>query len=213
MRLQASYRLNCKAMKKIVLASTSPYRREQLASLGVPFEWAAPIFDEDRVKGQIIKDLRHPHAIAQKLSYEKGVSLAKIDTITISGDQLIAFDGDILGKPGSVNKAIDQLQRLQGKTHELVTACTVFNGATPIEILNITQITLKSLSVEQITAYVNLDRPIDCAGSYKIEKHGIQLVDTLKTEDFTSIQGLPLLSLAKVFDSLNIAIPFLDGKK
>lgn len=200
-------------MKKIVLASTSQYRRQQLSTLGIPFESVKPLFDEDRVKHQIVKDLKHPHTIAQKLSYEKGVSLAESNAITISGDQLVAFEGDILGKPGTSEKAVAQLLRMQGKTHELVTACTVFDGLTAIDILNITHITLKPLSVEQITSYVKLDQPLDCAGSYKIEKHGIQLVESLKTDDFTAIQGLPLLSLAKIFNSLNIAIPFLDGNK
>lgn len=199
-------------MKKIVLASTSKYRREQLGTLGIPFESIKPEFDEDTVKHQIIADLKHPHKIAQKLSHAKGSSIATPETITISGDQLVALEGDILGKPVTVQKAIDQLMRMQGKTHELVTACTVFDGLKPIEILNITQITLKSLTVAQVTAYVNLDQPLDCAGSYKIEKHGIQLMESIKTDDFTAIQGLPLLSLAKVFNSLNIAIPFLDGK-
>jgi septum formation protein len=201
------------SMKKIVLASTSQYRRQQLATLGIPFDSIKPVFDEDTVKHQIVTALKHPHAIAQKLSHEKGASIAKLDTITISGDQLVAFEGDILGKPGTAEKAVAQLLQMQGKTHELVTACTVFDGLKPIDILNITQITLKPLSVEQITAYVKLDQPLDCAGSYKIEKHGIQLIDSIKTEDFTSIQGLPLLALAKVFNSLNIAIPFLNGTK
>jgi septum formation protein len=200
-------------MKKTVLASTSQYRRQQLGTLGIPFECVKPMFDEDAVKHQIISDLKHPHAIALKLSHEKGASIAKPDTITISGDQLVAFEGDILGKPGTAENATAQLLRMQGKTHELVTACTVFDGLNAIDILNITQITLKPLSIEQITAYVQLDQPLDCAGSYKIEKHGIQLVDSIKTEDFTAIQGLPLLALAKVFNSLNIAIPFLNGTK
>lgn len=200
-------------MKKIVLASTSPYRREQLATLGVPFTSEKPTFDEDRVKYQVIADLKNPHAIAQHLSYQKGASLAKQDTITISGDQLVAFEGEILGKPGTAEKAVQQLSRLQGKMHELVTACTVFDGLTALPLLVITQIKMKPLSLKQIALYVDTDNPIDCAGSYKIEKHGIQLVDSIKTDDFTSIQGLPLLGLAKVFNSLNIAIPFLNGNK
>jgi len=199
------------SMRKTVLASTSQYRRQQLATLGIPFDSIKPLFDEDSVKRQIIMDLKHPHAIAQKLSYEKGASIAQPETITISGDQLVAFEDDILGKPGTFESAVAQLLRMQGKTHELVTACTVFDGLKPINVLNITQITLKPLSAEQITAYVKLDLPLDCAGSYKIEKHGIQLVDSIKTEDYTAIQGLPLLALAKVFNSLNIAIPFLNG--
>lgn len=199
-------------MKKIVLASTSPYRREQLATLGLPFICEKPLFDEDKVKHQIIMNFKDPRTVAQHLSHEKGASIAKPDFITVSGDQLVAFEGDILGKPGSKEKAIQQLSQMQSKTHELVTACTVFDGMRVIPILNITRITLKPLSLAQITRYVDIDNPIDCAGSYKIEKHGIQLTESICTDDFTAIQGLPLLALAKVFNSLNINIPFLDGK-
>lgn len=194
-------------MKKIVLASTSIYRREQLNTLGIPFDCLKPLFNEDLMKHTIVDELNSPHEIAQKLSFEKGASLAKESVITISGDQLVAFEGQILGKPGSHEKSLEQLLKLQNKTHELVTACTVFDGLTPFPILNITHVTLKKLTPAQIRIYVDLDQPWDCAGSYKIEKHGIQLIDSIKTDDFTSIQGLPLISLAKILGSLNISIP------
>lgn len=200
-------------MKKIVLASTSKYRREQLSTLGIPFAMEKPLFDEDAMKQQIISLLKDPILIAQRLSYLKGESISKPETITISGDQLVAFQGHILGKPGSREKAIEQLSILQGQNHDLVTACTVFNGLGATEILNVTRISLKPLSQAQIQKYVDLDQPWDCAGSYKIEKHGIQIVASLETEDFTGIQGLPLLSLAKTLGSFNISIPFLDGNQ
>lgn len=199
-------------MRKIVLASTSQYRLQQLSTLGIPFESTKPIYDEDLEKCKIINDLKHPHKISQYLSFKKGESVATIDTTVVSGDQLVSFEGKILGKPGSPSKAVEQLLMMQGKSHELVTACTVFDGLRPIEILNVTRISLKPLSLKQIEYYVSVDNPIDCAGSYKIEKNGIQLVDAIQTEDFTAIQGLPLLALAKVFNSLNIGVPFLGGK-
>lgn len=198
-------------MKKIVLASTSQYRREQLATLGIPFESLKPLYDEDSAKHQVAKDLTDPVSIAKHLSHHKGLSLANPDTITISGDQLVSFEGQILGKPGSRAKSIEQLLQLQNKTHELVTACSVFNGLQATELLNITKVTLKSLTEAQIKNYVDLDHPWDCAGSYKIEKHGIQLIESIVTDDFTSIQGLPLLSLAKTLGSFNILIPFSNG--
>lgn len=199
-------------MKKIVLASTSPYRRAQLATLGIPFESTKPLYDEDQEKHKVVADFKHPHKISQHLSFKKGESVANAESIVVSGDQLVSFEEKILGKPGTKEKAIEQLMMMQGKTHELVTACTVFNGLDPIGILNITTISLKPMSRKQIEYYVSIDNPVDCAGSYKIEKNGIQLVDALKTDDFTAIQGLPLLALAKVFNSLNIGIPFLGGK-
>lgn len=199
-------------MKKIVLASTSIYRREQLATLGIPFECLKPLFDEDHVKHQVVADLIVPRLIAKNLSYQKGASIANAESITISGDQLIAFEGQILGKPGTREKSIEQLLKLQNKTHELITACTVFDGLSPVELLNITMVTFKPLSLNQIKHYVDLDHPWDCAGSYKIEKHGIQLIDSLQTDDYTAIQGLPLLGLSKVLGSINISIPFLEGQ-
>ncbi len=194
-------------MKKIVLASTSIYRREQLNTLGIAFESHKPSFDEESAKHQILAELKNPRDIAGYLSFKKGESIAKANCITISGDQLVAFDGQMLGKPGSREKSIEQLLKLQNKTHELVTACTVFDGTKPISILNTTMITLKPLSIEQIKTYVDLDEPWECAGSYKIEKHGIQIMDSILTDDFTAIQGLPLLSLSKILGSLNISIP------
>lgn len=198
-------------MKKIVLASTSKYRCEQLKTLGLPFVSVKPVFDEDLYKNDYITSLKNPHTIAARLSHEKGASIASTDIITISADQLVALDGQILGKPGSREKSIQQIQLLQNKTHELVTACTVFNGLVPFELLNVTQITFKPLTMKQIEYYVDLDQPWDCAGSFKIEKHGIQLIEAIKTNDFTAIQGLPLLSLSKVLNSISVSIPFLEG--
>ena len=198
-------------MKKIVLASTSIYRREQLATLGIAFESQKPKFDEDTEKGAIARELKNPILIAQKLSHCKGASLACPDTICISGDQLVAFEGQILGKPETRGNSIIQLQMLQNKTHELVTACTVFHGLAPIELTVVTTVKIKPLTLDQIARYVDLDQPWDCAGSYKIEKHGVQIVESIKTDDFTAIQGLPLLLLANVLGSLGISIPTSGG--
>lgn len=191
-------------MKKIVLASTSIYRKQQLETLGLAFEALKPLFDEEKEKTTVLP----PAELAQKLGYLKAKSLAKAGQITIGGDQLVSFQGSILGKAGSKELAIKQLLSMQGNTHELITALTVFDGNENFyNILNITKLKMKSLSLTQIEKYVELDNPIDCAGSYKIEKHGIQLMAAIETSDFTAIQGIPLLELSQVLSKLNISIP------
>lgn len=96
---------------------------------------------------------------------------------------------------------------MQNQIHELITAVCVISDAQVIEFHNITQIKLKKLTDKQIQSYLLQDTPWDCAGSYKIEKHGIALIETLETSDFTSIQGLPLLQLSKVLHNLGYEIP------
>lgn len=191
-------------MKKMVLASTSPYRQAQLQILGIPFEAKKPLIDEEKEKDLTLT----PQDLALKLSFLKAQSLATEEQITIGGDQLVSFQGKILGKPGTIEKACEQLTSMQNQTHELVTALTIFDGKDSYkQILNITKITLKKLTPEQIKKYVLLDTPTDCAGSYKIEKHGIQLMKKIETTDFTAIQGLPLLELSTHLSSLKISIP------
>ena len=190
-------------MKQIVLASTSPYRKQQLETLGITFSCHKPLIDEEKEKDPNLK----AKDLALHLSLLKAKSLAKNDQITIGGDQLVYFQGDILGKPGTKEKAKQQLQKMQGKTHELITALCVFNDLEPHSLLNITEIKIKPLSEQQIEHYIDLDNPIDCAGSYKIEKHGIQIIEEIRTSDFTAIQGLPLLSLSKKLTELGIKIP------
>lgn len=191
-------------MKKIVLASTSIYRQAQLKTLGIPFVAEKPLIDEEKEKDLSLS----PKDLALKLSFLKAQSLAKEGQITIGCDQLVSFQSQILGKPGTQEKAIEQISRMQNQTHELITALTIFDGDTSYQqVLNITTMTLKKLSREQIKKYVELDNPIDCAGSYKIEKHGIQIIAGIQTTDFTAIQGLPLLELSKVLEPMGVSIP------
>lgn len=191
-------------MKKMVLASTSPYRKAQLQSLGIPFQALKPLIDEEKEKDLTLT----PQDLALKLSFLKSQSLATENQITIGGDQLVSLEGQILGKPGTLEKACEQLSIMQNKTHELITALTIFDGKTSYkQILNITKISLKKLTPEQIRKYIALDTPTDCAGSYKIEEHGIQIIEKIETTDFTAIQGLPLIELSHHLASLGISIP------
>lgn len=188
----------------LVLASTSPYRLELLKKLGLDFTTAAPQCDEDFYKAQI----KDPYQLANRLAEEKASSLAKADICVIGGDQLVHLNGNqILGKPKTFEKAFEQLTSMQGKTHYLITAICVVSGGKKHSFTNTTEIQMRPLSSEQIQSYLELDQPFDCAGSYKIEKSGLTLIEKMVCEDFSAIQGIPLIQLIKVLSGLGYSIP------
>lgn len=186
------------AEKQLILASTSPYRQELLKKLSYPFVAMKPLIDEEKEKDPSLS----PLALAQKLARLKALSLRGPQRVVIGGDQLVSFEGRILGKSHTPEKAVEQLWSMQGKTHELVTSVALITETDVIEFTNITQLSMRRLSRAQLERYVAQDNPIDCAGSYKIELHGIQLFEEIKTSDFTAIQGLPLIELNKHLEKL-----------
>lgn len=188
------------AQKQLILASTSKYRQELLSRLAYKFTAQAPLIDEEKEKDPSLS----PQALAEKLAELKAASLRGPNRIVIGGDQLVAFEGKILGKAHTAEKAVDQLLAMQGKTHELITAITVFIDEEKIAFTDITRMHMKKMTREQIERYVQLDMPVDCAGSYKIEKHGIMLFDKIESEDFTAIQGLPLIALNKILETQHL---------
>jgi septum formation protein len=177
----------------LILASTSKYRTSLLAQLGWPFENVAPCVDEDIVK----KTGLLPYELAHTLSVMKAqaVFIRYPDTCVIGSDQVCHLEGEILGKPGTVQKACDQLAYMQGKTHELITSVTVMNSETTISFSNITRLTMRELSTAEIESYVLYDKPLDCAGSYMLESRGIKLFSKIEMNDHTAIIGLPLVEL------------------
>lgn len=175
---------------RLVLASTSRYRRALLEQLRLPFEVAAPAYEE-----------RHdlplaPEALVVELACGKARSLAAAypDALILGSDQAAELDGAILGKPGSQERAVDQLMRLAGRTHRLLTAVALHDGraGTTATALTVHEMTMRSLSRAQAVAYVRADDPVDCAGSYKVESLGIALFERMRGEDHTGIVGLPL---------------------
>jgi septum formation protein len=188
---------------KLILASTSPYRRELLQRLAVPFEIAKPLIDEEKEKHPRFS----PRELAEHLAQLKAKSLATHDAIVIGGDQLVSFEGQVLGKPHTKENAVKQLQQMSGKVHELVTAICLVRRSEVQMHTDLTRIWLKSLTTQQIQRIVELDNPVDCAGSYKIEAHGIALVEKIETEDFTAIQGLPLIALSRMLKTWQIDAP------
>ena len=184
-------------MQKLILGSTSIYRQRLLERLGIAFEAKKPLFDEELYKSSKLQPLE----MAQTLARLKAESLTQTEshhTTIISSDQLVHFQGQIFGKPGTENKAVEQLQKMQGQTHELITAVCVIHQGRKIEFVNTTTIQLKKLSLQQIKNYVKKDMPLDCAGAYKIEKYGIALIEKIETSDPSAIEGLPLIQLSKI---------------
>jgi septum formation protein len=180
----------------MILASTSVYRKELLLKLGMPFSCEKPKFNEDSAKLQ--NNHLAPADLCLFLGEEKAKSLSTDQNCVIGGDQMAVLTGDRLDKPGSFEKAKIQLEKMQGKTHELLTAVTVIFKGNKKSFLDRTLLKMRPLTGAEIEKYLLRDEPFDCAGSYKIEKHGISLFDSIQTEDFTAIQGLPLLKLAKI---------------
>lgn len=188
---------------RLILASTSPYRRELLQRLAIPFETAKPLIDEEKEKDPRLSPLQ----LAEHLALLKAKSLLAADAVVLGGDQLVSFEGRILGKPGTAENAFQQLRSMSGKTHELVTAICLVRGTEMQKHTDLTRIRFKTLSDEQIRRVVALDNPLDCAGAYKIEAHGIALVENIETTDFTAIQGLPLIALSRMLKTWQIDTP------
>jgi len=193
-------------MNPLILASTSPYRRELLERLQIPFECMDSKVDEDPFKD----DITDPLILTKTLAYEKAKAISKDhpNAYVIGGDQISLFQGEILGKPGSVESAIIQLRKVSGHSHELITStCILGPKGYVYEWTNRTELFMRELSLEEIKRYVEKDDPIHCAGSYKIESLGISLFDAIHTQDSTAIVGLPLLHLSAKLRGIGYITP------
>ena len=192
-------------MKQVILASTSKYRKELLLRLGLEFECMPPNVDEDKYKSLEYS----PIELANKLAFEKAKAIHENnpEAIVIGSDQLAECDGTILNKPGNRSNAIEQISFLQGREHRLITSFTVFNGLQHQTKTNITILKMRNLSKPQIETYIDTDTPFDCAGSYKLEKHGISLFEKIQTDDHSSIIGLPLIELTNLLNEMGVITP------
>lgn len=189
----------------LILASTSVYRRALLERLGVPFRWRAPLCDEEALKSEEVD----PRTLAETLAHAKAASLAVSErAATVIGcDQLVSFQGQVFGKPGSVDAAVDQLRAMAGQSHELVTSLAVIQGEQFFRHTDVTRLWMRRLSQAAIERYVAADQPLDCAGSYKLESRGILLFEKIESDDHTAITGLPLMALVTILRELGYEIP------
>jgi septum formation protein len=179
--------------RPLILASTSAYRRDLLRRLGVDFEAEAPDYEEEHGL-----DLP-PDQLVVELAVRKAKSLAERfqQALIIGCDQLAELDGSILLKPGTLERARAQLKELSGRTHRLLTGLAVFEPATSRlqTALDVHHMTMRKLNDEEIDAFVESEKPVDCAGAYKVEGPGIGLFESMRGEDYTGIIGLPLTKL------------------
>jgi septum formation protein len=192
-------------MPDLILASTSRYRRTLLERLGVPFRCRAPRVDEEALKTGNLD----PRSLAERLATAKVESLICVepDATVIGSDQLVAFAGQVFGKPEGAERAIDQLAAMAGRSHDLITALAVRHEGRTILHTDVTTLHMRPLTRAEIARYVAADRPLDCAGAYKLEERGIVLFERIDTADHTAITGLPLIALTTILRGLGFAIP------
>ena len=175
----------------IWLASTSRYRRELLGRLGLPFDCEAPGVEETRLPGE------SPQALAQRLALGKARAVAERHpgALVIGSDQVCALGERVFGKPGDAAGARAQLADLSGHTAQFFTAVAIVGVHAGIwkQHLDETRCVFRSLGPDEIAAYVEAERPFDCAGSFKVEGLGITLFERIESQDPTALIGLPLI--------------------
>lgn len=178
---------------KLVLASTSRYRRELLSRLHLPFETLSPDVDETPLAGET------PSATALRLSQLKAQAAAAAhpDALIVGSDQVLMLGSEQLGKPGNFDNAFAQLKKMQGREMVFHTALTLLNSRTGrAQTRDIpTVVHIRPLSDAQIAAYLEKEQPYDCAGSAKSESLGIALMERMESPDPTALIGLPLMAL------------------
>lgn len=186
----------------IVLASTSPYRRELMHRLRLPFEVVAPAVDEARLRGEA------PLALALRLAEAKAIEVARRrpDAVVIGSDQVAELDGEPIGKPHTHAAALAQLEQMQGRRLVFHTALAVAAHA-GVEVDSVpTMVTFRRLARDALETYLRTDQPYDCAGAAKIESLGIALVERVESDDPTALIGLPLIRLTSMLQTAGIVV-------
>jgi MAF protein len=183
----------------LVLASTSTYRSDLLARLRLPFLTAAPQVDETRRPSEPATDLVMRLAEAKA----RAVAVAHPEALVIGSDQVAVIDDEILGKPGGREQAIQQLTSAAGRIVSFYTGLCLLNSATgqARTICEPFLVHFRQLTLREITGYVDLERPFDCAGSFKSEGLGIALFARLEGDDPNALIGLPLIRLVELLQA------------
>ncbi len=187
----------------LILASSSPYRAALLKRLQIPFNIHAPFVDESEIDSE-------PAALrAVRLASEKADVITRPDTLSIGSDQVATCNDQILHKPKTQLAAKSQLTACSGEHLAFWTAICVkhVNSGDRQQQLVFSKVKLRDLTDEEIDAYLRLDDPLDCAGSFKWESLGITLIESINTEDPTALEGLPLIALSNILRSFGMSLP------
>ena len=190
--------------RQLILGSTSRYRRELLARLNTPFTVVGPDVDETPAEHEA------PHALALRLALAKARAVAALhpEAVVIGSDQVADLNGTPLGKPGTHERAVLQLQRMRGQTVVFQTAVAVVCAATQFEEVDLAavKVRFRDLSDEEIESYLRTEQPYDCAGSAKSEGLGIALLASIDNDDPTALVGLPLIRTCRMLRAAGIAL-------
>jgi septum formation protein len=190
--------------RTVVLGSTSRYRRELLARLNLPFEVAAPDVDETPQPGEA------PRALALRLALAKARAVAARhpEAVVIGSDQVADLAGQPLGKPGTHERAVQQLRRMRGQSVVFQTALAVVCLATGFEQVDLAavRVQFRDLTDSEIENYLLAEKPYDCAGSAKSEGLGIALLESIDNDDPTALVGLPLIRTARMLRAAGVKL-------
>ena len=190
--------------RKLILGSTSPYRRALLQRLRISFEIAAPYVDETA------QPLETPKQLACRLAMAKARVIAAQfpGCVVIGADQVADLDGQALGKPGDHTRATAQLQKMRGRTVIFQTAVAVVCLETGFAQMDLAQVKVKfrELSNEEIETYLRAETPYDCAGSAKSEGLGIALLESIDNDDPTALVGLPLIRTCRMIQAAGVRV-------
>lgn len=193
------------SFRPLILGSTSAYRRELLQRLRTPFEAVAPDVDETPRPGE------RPPELARRLALAKARAVAARhpSALVIGSDQVADLGGEPLGKPGTHEKAVEQLRRMRGRTVMFQTAVAVVCLETGFEQLDLAavRVRFRELGDAEIEAYLRAETPYDCAGSAKSEGLGIVLLDAIESDDPTALVGLPLIRTARMLRAAGLPLP------
>jgi septum formation protein len=189
----------------LILASGSPYRRDLLARLALPFEALAPQLNEDPVEGESPAD----RALRLALAKARTVASRRPGAFVIGSDQVAATGDSVLDKPGDAARARAQLAALSGSSARFYTACALIGGGDGVQLAHVdtTTVVFRTLAAEEIERYVSHEQPYDCAGSFKVEALGISLIECVESQDPTALIGLPLIWLAGALRAAGFPLP------
>ncbi|HEY5603527.1 MAG TPA: nucleoside triphosphate pyrophosphatase [Gammaproteobacteria bacterium] len=192
-------------MQALILASTSPFRRQLLSKLNRDFTIDAPEVDERRMQHE------SPSELVTRLAREKALAVAKRhpDALIIGSDQVAVLDNRILGKPHTHDNAVQQLKAASGQRVEFFTGLCLYNSATRHAQVSCVPyaVYFRRLGDAQIERYLRQEQPYNCAGSFKSEGLGITLFDKLEGDDPNTLIGLPLIELVRMLQNEGIELP------
>lgn len=191
--------------RRIVLGSTSRYRADLLRRLGLAFESRAPGTLEDTIAAEAPAD----RALRLAIAKASDAGAKAIDALVIGSDQVAELDGQLLDKPGSIERAFEQLSACAGRRVNFHTALCLLDthdGRCRTHV-DLTRVYFRPLAPHDIKRYIDAEQPLDCAGSFKCEGLGISLFERIENNDPTALIGLPLIALARLLREAGVVIP------